>query len=270
MQTTLPLITDDSTDSLAAWCASIAAGPMAKVPSNPAPAENKQRNPFEVRFEYPPTIDEAEKAFTELKERVHEKYGYIGKYQIVFSQPVTLQKNRKSIITTDKAAVGIFVSTKKNFCYTFAKKSGYVFNSAQIGALRSIVPVLPEDKTASEVKRILGFANRIHPNAWPNLKDQIIADPEKYVKNYGPTVTSIKSKFPHYVLEEIKVAFRNKTEYKYCTYASGKSGRDIKVEIKLHEDGLLRAWFCSYFPETLNGDVWILINPTTAIFKERD
>ncbi len=270
MQTTLPFITDETINPLAAWCTSIAAGTTATSVANPAPAENKQTNPFEVRFEFPPKINEAEKAIADLKERVYEKHGYVREFLLTFSQPVTLQKNRRKTVTSNKAKVGIFVSTKGNFCYTFAKRSGYVFDATQIGHLRSVVPVLPEDKTAADVKKVLSFANRIHPNAWAGLKEEIIADPESYVKNYGPTVTSITGKFPDYVLEGIKEAFRNKTEYKYRSYTNGKSGRDLSVEIKPYDDGSLRAWFTSEFSGCANGDYWLLINPTTAIFKERD
>jgi hypothetical protein len=127
---------------------------------------------------------------------------------------------------------------------------------------------------ADMVEKVRSLANRIYPGVWEDLKTKLLANPEEYFQNYGYTVTNISGKFPDYVLADIKTAFEVKSNYTHDTGGNWgrakKSGRDLRIECKLGDDGIYRAWFSSEFPGCTNGDYWLLINPTTAIFKERD
>ena len=195
-----------------------------------------------------------------------------GKFRLTFRQPTSLRKNRRRM-TAEKTTwdVRLFASQQGYFCYTFASKTGYPFDSSQLAKLYTIIPVTNDD--AEMVEKVRKLANRIHPNAWEDLKEKLLADPEKYLGCYGYTVTSITGKFPDYVLEAVRKAFEEKSDYSHDAggyYRKKNTGRDLKVECKLGEDGIFRAWFSSEYPGCANGDYWLLINPTTAAFKERD
>jgi len=199
-----------------------------------------------------------------------EKQEHISKFYLTFSKPLTLRINRRKTMETQKAKVTLFISTIGNFCYTFGKRTGFYFDSSQIESLISIEAVLPEETRAEKLKLVKSFANRIHANAWDNLREEIKSDPGKAFDRYGAMVTSIKSKFPDYVINQLKEAFEKKEQYSYSQEAWGKKGRSLRVETKLCDDGIFRAWFSSEYPGCANGDYWLLINPTTAIFMETD
>ena len=205
------------------------------------------------------------------------------KVRLTFAHPVSLN-TRKRRCSEPKLVheYRLFVSTKNNLCYTNTTRTGFVFGAMDLQALISIEPVPKVDL----VKKVGNMANRFHQNAWGDLKAKLIADPAKYADEYGYSVTNITGKFPAHVIEAIKSAFESKTDYSYRqdsgVFLTGKqqqscwggtsnrAGRDLKVECKLCDDGIFRAWFTSEFNGCLNGDYWVLINPTTAIFKERD
>jgi hypothetical protein len=237
----------------------------------PAPDEN-----WKVDLSNAPLDDlKREKAIIEAWEGIKQRYldvtqEHISKFHLTFSKPVTLRINRHKTVETQKAKVTPFISTNGIFCYTFGKRTGFYFDSSMIESLISIEAVLPEETRAGKLKLVKSFANRIHPNAWANLREEINADPGKALDRYGAMVTSIKSKFPDYVIVQLKEAFEKKEQYSYRMDAWGKKGRSLGVETKPCEDGVFRAWFSSEYPGCANGDYWLLINPTTAIFMETD
>lgn len=192
-----------------------------------------------------------------------------GRLILTFFEPVSLWYNRRKTKTQKVHTFRLF--TDKNtgdLCYTSSTRTGSFLHKDHISQLVSIEP---ENKDLlSMVKKL---ANRIHPNAWEDLKEKLQINPQQYLSNYGYTVTSMSKKFPDYVLENIRRAFEEKSNYSYGEgggYRERKTGRDLKVECKLCEDGIYRAWFYSEFPGCANGDYWLLLNPTTAAFKERD
>lgn len=193
-----------------------------------------------------------------------------GKFLLKFKEPVSLQVNRR------KTSLGKLVHERKLFvekhgylCHTTTTKTGFYFGMEDIRLLVSMEPV----QHAEMVEKVRKLANRIHPNAWDDLKAKLQASPADYFSNYGYTVTSMIGKFPDYVIENIRKAFEEKSNYSYDAggyFRERKTGRDLKVECKLCDDGIFRAWFSSEFPGCANGDYWLLLNPTTAAFKERD
>ena len=197
-----------------------------------------------------------------------------GRLILTFSAPVTLQYNRRKRETKLVHTFRLFLDkTSGRLCNSLTGRSGWLLTDNEISRLTSIEPE-PEKDLLSMVKKL---ANRIHPNVWGDLKTKLQTDPGSYLSNYGYTVTSISGKFPDYVLDNIRQAFKGKSNYSYDAggyyYRNGKekkTGRDLKVECKLCEDGIYRAWFYSEYPGCANGDYWLLINPTTAAFKETD
>ena len=70
--------------------------------------------------------------------------------------------------------------------------------------------------------------------------------------------------------ERLKEAFESKTEFRWHRNAMGKQGRDLSISTRMCDDGIFRAWFSSEFPGCGNGDYYLLLSPTTAVYYERD
>lgn len=125
--------------------------------------------------------------------------------------------------------------------------------------------------TATRVKNVM---NRFHPHVWADIKSKYACG------NLNPIGSDCKYEmrkitdiFNEVQLAEIEQAFYNKSDISICKYYYGRgpNGRDYSVETKLDpETGIFRAWFSAEYPGTGNGYYYILINPTTAIFVEKD
>lgn len=166
----------------------------------------------------------------------------------------------QKIKTLKKMAVKFFISSLGNFCYTFHSRRGYPVYSIDFQKIRRLSIHDREAMNDKEQHKIESILRRRHPNAWSNLT------PEN-VRNLNPVVINIRRKFDPQVIEQLKAAFDNRTNFRYerCGIR-----RDWRVETKLCDDGVFRAWFSSEFSGMLNGSYYLLINPTTAAFKEDD
>ena len=191
---------------------------------------------------------------------------------LTFSESVTMQYNSRKRESKLVHVFRLFTDIASGrLCNSLTGCSGWIMADHVLSRLISIEPE-PKKDLLSMVKKL---ANRIHQNAWYDLKEKLLAKPEEYLNNYGYTVTNISGKFPDYVMQSIHKAFEEKSDYSYDAggYSWGhekKTGRDLKVECKLCDDGIFRAWFSSEYPGCCNGDYWLLLNPTTAAFKEKD
>lgn len=129
-------------------------------------------------------------------------------------------------------------------------------------------------KTYTDIGNAKTILNKIHPNVWDNLKTEMNnvingkenQDFDWHFKN-KLKFRCITKLFPSWVKQELINAFENKTNFSYNL--NGKK-RDYSVEVKMCEDGVLRAWFASEYRGCGNGDYYLLLNPTTAIFYETD
>lgn len=220
-------------------------------------------------------IDNKREAITSALFTINEEARANGiqptRYKIEFSSAVSLHTGRSRTFTRT-ARVGLFVSSNGKLCYYTRKnaRNGRAFPNEALACLTSISVVLPGEQRDSELEKVRSLANRFHPNAWADLREKLSSNPDKYYSEYGYTVTNIVGKFPALVIEQVREAFNNNTDFSFRKHSNGKQGRDLKIECKQCDDGVYRAWFTSYFPGCLNGDFWLLCNPTTAIFKERD
>ena len=219
---------------------------------------------------YRDRLKEITDAWAAKKQELRDAGIYETKFRIVFDRPMTLTTGRRKSIVASEATVRIFLHGETQLCYTFHKRSGFAFGCDHISFLKSIEPIMPDAAAERDTLRVKALANRIFPGVWDDLREKITADPDHYYQNYGYTVTSITSKFPSYVLDRIKEAFEKKERYTYRTEANGHQGRSLSVEMHYCDDSIYRAWFTSEFPGCANGDYWLLLNPTTAAFKERD
>ena len=115
--------------------------------------------------------------------------------------------------------------------------------------------------------------NNIHDNLWENIKETLISSDyksESLIKeNSGRKIktASMKSIFPKWVCDGIKDAIENKTNF---SYRMNGNRRDKSVEVRLCEDGILRAWYSSEYAGCGNGAYYLLINPYRAVFCEYD
>lgn len=115
--------------------------------------------------------------------------------------------------------------------------------------------------------------NNIHENLWPTLKTRLSEDDykEDYLikENSGRRIktVSMSSEFPNWVCKELKDAIENKKPF---SYSKRGTKRDKSVTVQIYEDGSVNAFYSSEYSNCGNGDYYLLINPTTAIFCETD
>ena len=219
---------------------------------------------------YHARLKEITDAWAAKKQELRDAGIYETKFRVEFDRPMTLNTGRRTTIVATEATVRVFLHGETQLCYTFHKRTGYAFGCDHISFIECIEPIMPDAAAERDTLRIKALANRIFPGTWDDLREKVTVDPDHYYRNYGYTVTSITGKFRPYVLASIKEAFEKKEKYNYRMEANGHQGRSLSVEMKVCDDGIYRAWFTSEFPGCANGDYWLLLNPTTAAFKERD
>lgn len=191
------------------------------------------------------------------------------KLLVTFKNPVSIMHAANKTKKETKIALSFFTSASNALCYSCRShpRHGYHVTLDMLDNMESI-EIFTEDEMCSE-KKVRQFVGKFHPNLWQNIVNELNADPTlmktKYYGNFA--TTSITSKFPKFVLTELKNAIENRKDYSYNTYGTK---RDLSVQTKLCEDGIFRAWFSSEFSGCGNGTYYLLINPTTAAFKEDD
>jgi len=155
-----------------------------------------------------------------------------------------------------------------------AKRMGKFF--PMYDNIKSITEVVKKEITAiGNAKTILG---RIHPNAWLDLQKemQAIIDGSEPQSDFNYhfagklNFRSVTAMLGKGYSQRLKEAFENKTEFSWSRGGRGNNGRDLRLSTQIGEDGKFRAYFSSEYIGCGNGDYWLLINPTTAIYYERD
>lgn len=123
-------------------------------------------------------------------------------------------------------------------------------------------------------KRIL---KKIHPNVWDSLKEEMRTVINGEFSQDFDWHFSGKLNFKNitqYLTEQEKKrlveAFENKTDFHWKRNTYHHAGRDLSISVEKHEDGRFYAYFSSEYMGCGNGDYWLLLNPTTAIYYERD
>lgn len=155
-----------------------------------------------------------------------------------------------------------------------------------IDAPKKRKPMTPQQAAAKALKLL-------HPNAWRSgdLRATLLAvasganvggtsDTDMLINAKFRNITGI---FRYYEMDTIRRAFegdqsvghtsqylQNGTVYTCYRRSCGNRGRDFSVSINLYNDGSVQAWFSSEYAGCANGDYYLLLNPTTAIFYEKD
>lgn len=148
---------------------------------------------------------------------------------------------------------------------------------------------LPAKTNTPLLKNAKELLEKIYPGAWIELseklkravlnQDESIISTEymlmgkvKYV-NIKTILTKRLTNYPGYaidhILREIRQAFDNKKDYNWSDQAKSNSGRDLSIRIKAEGESI-KAWYSSEYHNCGNGDYYLLVNPTTAIFCETD
>ncbi len=182
-----------------------------------------------------------------------------------------------------------FVGTNGFFCIQplRRKRSGYRCGLTNEEIL-SLVEVGDEKtpKSYDVMQNAQLLLKKIHGFAWRELKEKL----QKAVDENNPELLSSEymlmgkvkyrnivkdiEKYDSYskteILAGIKKAFDSCEEYRWSHNTYRHTGRDLSLSVKPQPDGSVLAWFQSEFMGCGNGDYYLLINPTTAIFCERD
>ena len=120
------------------------------------------------------------------------------------------------------------------------------------------------------------FIKKLHPNLWKRYRDQYnetgIVD-LRHDTGLIAQYRNIKSIFGDEVIQWIKDHLDKNEPCSWYKYYSGNEphlGRDYTIEISTSPDGFLSGHFSSEYPGFGNGDYYLLVNETTAIFIEKD
>jgi hypothetical protein len=188
------------------------------------------------------------------------------RFELRFSRPVAVRVNARKVREMDRALVGLFNSRSGQKCYTFHHATGYPLAGPLVEALEALAAPNPFARERATLERVLRLKDRIHPNAWGDLREKIEANPRRYL-DYRLVEISMTSVFGERVVAELERAFAEKRNYRHSL--SGRR-RDRSVETRLCDDGVFRAWYSSEYAGTGNGGYYLLINPRVASFLEYD
>jgi hypothetical protein len=197
--------------------------------------------------------------------------GYSGKFIITFKRPVQLIQNRYHKKTFTSVKLKLFFSGNM-LCYTFYSRTGYsLFRQINADDIVSIEKAPSVDKKANRLKQAQSLLRRIDTRCWDDIRnrtpEQISEEfcdsnliPFNFIKRFRPHIQ-------HHLKNQLIDAFENRKPF---YYVQNGTKRDLSIETKVGNDGVFRAWFSSEYAGCLNGDYYLVISPTQAIYYERD
>lgn len=195
---------------------------------------------------------------------------------------VEQNKDKRFTVTFDGGRVlkniKLFISTNDSICYMIGrqKRRGYLFPIYD--TISTMVETTPKKKEYTAIDNAKTILKKIHTNAWDDLKEQMKnvingntpeQDFEWHFQGKLRFKNVAKLMSPHYQ-ELLKQAFENKKEFRWSYNTMHHAGRDLSISTEIGTDGKFRAFFSSEYMGCGNGDYWLLLNPTTAIYYERD
>lgn len=144
--------------------------------------------------------------------------------------------------------------------------------------IKSITETTKEKKVYSDIENAKTILKKIHKNSWIDLQKEMqdvikgleVQDTFKWHFSGKLKFRNISSLLNDWEKKRLIEAFENKNEWRWSKAGRGNNGRDLSLSTQLDKDGNLRAFFSSEYVGCGNGDYWLLLNPTTAIYYERD
>jgi hypothetical protein len=232
----------------------------------------------------------------ELMKEMYENGARYNKVRLTLKEPLVISRFSKKVKTNKrfdeqnrlvgysieripKISYDLYIkqSTSGVYCFSNRENCRRVYPLWSLGIDQSKIEKLEfikKDKNIDwDEKNRNYIVNNTHKNLWQSLVERLKQDDYKedyLIKNnsHGRIKTaSMKSKFPAWVVNELNDAIENKKDFRYSIRGTK---RDLSVEVKLGEDGNLHAWYSSEYSGCGNGDYYLLINPTTAVFCETD
>jgi len=188
-------------------------------------------------------------------------------------------KDKKFTVTLEDGRIfkniKFFISTNGCICYHVRNQKRYGYHFPCYDKIKNITEHLP--KVYNNVSNAKTILKKIHPNAWNNIKEEMkkVIDGES-VQDFEWHFTgklkfrNVSSLLSDYERKRLKESFENKISFGWHQNTHHHSGRDLSISVEIGEDNELRAYFSSEFMGCGNGDYWLLLNPTTAIYYERD
>ena len=205
---------------------------------------------------------------------LREKQIMTAKIKVVFKTPQELPINRYKKKCFSVLIAKFFISANDFLCYAFHKRTGYrLFGYVRPEDIDyfDIMFVKKEDREAKRKVLAARLAKKIYPNTWTTLRKQLEDEPLKALPDSNLKPISFISKFKKYkrdyIKEGLEKAFKNRSEY---YYRQEGVKRTYSIEARLCDDGIYRAWFSSEYAGCANGDYYLIINPTQAVFCETD
>lgn len=232
-------------------------------------------DPLRVELVAGRLFEAAHKAAVDGLQRLSEearRRGWPLRVELSFAAPLTIHRNRRQRFEAAQMTAYCWLNQAGAPCYTLRRPSGFRLSFEMITQLQQMRLVSPVP-TSVQVAEMAKLANRLAPGAWEDLRVRLESEPAGVLASYGePTVTNVTRKIPSYVAQALRQAFAARSDYRWehRSHGVGNQGRTLRVETKLCEDGVFRAWFSSEYNGCANGDYWLLASPTTAILRERD
>lgn len=119
------------------------------------------------------------------------------------------------------------------------------------------------------------FIKKLHPNLWTGYRKEYeeTGQIKLYHDRERAQYKNISKIFGPEELDYIKDCLDNKrthSAYKYYHGSRPQVGRDFSIELYLDKNGNYCGTFSSEYAGYGNGDYFILVNATTALFIEKD
>ena len=189
-------------------------------------------------------------------------------------------KDKRFTVTFENGKVmkniKFFLSESETIAYLSGrqKRRGYAFpiydNIIEIEVIKK--------KEHTDIDNAKIILKKIHSNVWDDLKEEmnnviktgIIDNDFKFHFRGKLNLKNITKYLSSSEKERLKNAFETKTPFTWKRYTTHHSGRDLSISVESGSDGKFRAYFSSEFMGCGNGDYWLLLNPTTAIYYETD
>jgi len=193
---------------------------------------------------------------------------------------------RKGSIYLKKVTGSVYYAKKKNARYIHILRPNMTQAMDTLVTPPEADEVSPEEQLVKNAKRVL---RALHANAWPNIRKNLegfLAGEEELKSGNQEMLIGLKLVNPvtkmypkksyreesrTYLNIKLTEAFEDMKDYRDYRNADGRTGgRDFSLSTKTCDDGIFRAWFSSEYRGCGNGDYYLLLNPKTAIFYEKD
>ena len=219
------------------------------------------------------TFEEVLTKVIEFRKAISDNEFPLQKIKVTFNDEVEIRHNVHKLVSHKEILLAFFTYGKANddvaYSTRISPRHGHAITHSFIKNLKSFEISSPDDKELNITTKTLSLLGKIHSNLWGNIKEELSKDPAlmstKYYSNFS--TINISGKFSKSVIDRLKQAIENKENYNHKEYGTK---RDLSVEVKICDDGVMRAWYSSEYSGCGNGAYYLLLNPTVAGFREDD